>query len=93
MRRFWKRMKMVFTIKKFGPFLLDFFKSDKVPLKRKLLSVGLIAGYLLFPFDIIPDFFSFFGLIDDFGILILILQQMIKLAPDSLREKHRLELE
>ncbi|WP_316571251.1 DUF1232 domain-containing protein [Neobacillus sp. YIM B06451] len=90
MRKFWKRIKMVFTIRKFGPFLFDFFKSDTVSLKKKLLSVGFFAGYLLLPFDAIPDFFTFFGLVDDVGILLLILQQIIKLAPDSLREKHRL---
>ncbi|WP_059170594.1 DUF1232 domain-containing protein [Bacillus sp. FJAT-27445] len=93
MKRFWKRIKLVFTIKKFGPFLLDFFKSDKVPVKRKFLSVAFFAGYLLFPFDAIPDFFSFFGLLDDLGVLLLVLQQIIKLAPDSLRKKHGLGLE
>lgn len=93
MRRFWKRIKMVFTIKKFGPFLVDFFKSKSVPLNKKLLSVGLFAAYLIFPFDAIPDFLAFFGLMDDVGVLLLILQQIIKLAPDSLKEKHRLGME
>ncbi|RDU35785.1 hypothetical protein DRW41_16760 [Neobacillus piezotolerans] len=93
MRKFWKRIKMVFTLKKFGPFLLDFFKSKNVPLKKKVLSVGLFAAYLFIPFDAIPDFFAFFGLIDDVGVLVVILQQIIKLAPESLKEKHKLGME
>ncbi|WP_338036455.1 YkvA family protein [Neobacillus notoginsengisoli] len=68
--------------------MLDFFKSSHVPVKRKILSVGLFAGYLLFPFDAIPDFLVGFGLIDDAAVLLLVLQQIIKLAPASLKDKH-----
>ncbi|CEG27327.1 YkvA family protein [Bacillus sp. B-jedd] len=88
MRKFWKRIKLVFTIKKFGPFLLDFYKSTTVPAKKKFLSLAFMAGYLLFPFDAIPDFLTGFGLLDDAAVLLFVLQQIIKLAPASLRDKH-----
>ena len=83
----------MFTIKKFGPFLLDFYKSTAVPAKKKFLSIAFIAGYLLFPFDVIPDFLAGFGLLDDAAVLLLVLQQIIKLAPASMREKHNMRLE
>ncbi|OCA90631.1 hypothetical protein A8F94_01765 [Bacillus sp. FJAT-27225] len=93
MRKFWKRIRMVFKVRKFGPFLVDFFRSRQVSLKKKLVSAGLIIGYFLLPFDIIPDFLTMFGLIDDVGVFLFVFQQIIKLAPASLRQKHGMEIE
>ncbi|ALC90400.1 hypothetical protein AM500_11835 [Bacillus sp. FJAT-18017] len=93
MRKVWKRIRLVFKVRKFGPFLMDFFKSGHVSFKKKLLSAGLIIGYFLLPIDLIPDFLTMFGLIDDVGILLFVFQQIIKLAPDSLRQKHGMEIE
>jgi uncharacterized membrane protein YkvA (DUF1232 family) len=51
----------------------------------------LIIGYFLLPFDIIPDFFTLIGVVDDVGVLLIIFQQIIKMAPAELKEKHKLE--
>jgi uncharacterized membrane protein YkvA (DUF1232 family) len=51
----------------------------------------IITGYFVFPFDLIPDFLVVFGLVDDVAIAILILQQMVKIAPSSLKEKYNFQ--
>ncbi|HYK73838.1 MAG TPA: DUF1232 domain-containing protein [Pseudoneobacillus sp.] len=90
MKKFLKRIRFIFNIKKFIPFILDFFRSKQIPLRKKLFSLLLIITYFLLPFDLIPDFLSFFGILDDLSIFLFILQQMIKMAPHSLKEKHGL---
>ncbi|WP_431305980.1 YkvA family protein [Mesobacillus subterraneus] len=60
-------------------------------MKQKIISASLIIGYFLFPFDIIPDFLTMIGVVDDIGVLLIVLQQIIKMAPAELREKHKIE--
>lgn len=90
MKKIFKRIRLIFKVKKFLPFLIEFFTSKSVPVKPKVMSLGLIIGYFLLPFDIIPDFLSLIGIVDDVGVLILVLQQIIKIAPDELTVKHKL---
>ncbi|MDL4840123.1 YkvA family protein [Aquibacillus rhizosphaerae] len=90
MFRFWRRVKFLFNFKKSIPFLKDFFISSEVKVSTKVISLLLIAGYIVFPFDLIPDFLLVFGIIDDVAIASLILQQMIRMAPQSLKVKHEL---
>lgn len=90
MKKFFKRIRLIFKVKKFIPFLVEFFKTNSVPLKKKVISIGLILGYFLLPFDMIPDFLTFAGLVDDVGVMLFIFQQIIKMAPDELKEKHGL---
>ncbi|MEH7443910.1 DUF1232 domain-containing protein [Bacillus sp. JJ1122] len=92
MKKFFKRIRLIFKVKKFFPFLIEFFTSSTVAVKKKIFSVGLIFGYFLFPFDLIPDFFTFIGLVDDVGVLLLVFQQIIKMAPDELKNKHDLKV-
>lgn len=73
---------------KFLPFLKDFFVSKDVQLHKKALGVLLILTYAFFPFDLIPDFLSFIGMIDDVVIAGFVLQRMVKMAPQSLKEKY-----
>jgi len=90
MFKYFKRLKFIFTFKRFIPFLKDFFISKEVPLSKKLISVGLLLLYVMFPFDLIPDFFVFFGIFDDIFIATFILQRMVKMAPRSLKDKYNL---
>ena len=76
------------TFRKFLPFLMDFFVSKDVQLHKKGLGVLLILTYAFFPFDLIPDFLSFIGIIDDVVVAGLILERMVKMAPQSLKEKY-----
>jgi uncharacterized membrane protein YkvA (DUF1232 family) len=91
MKKFFKRIRLVFSVKKFFPFLIEFFTSGIVPVKQKIISASLIIGYFLLPFDIIPDFLTLIGIVDDVGVLLIVFQQIIKMAPKELREKHKLE--
>ena len=91
MKKFFKRIRLIFKVKRFVPFLIEFFTSKMVPVKQKIISTGLIIGYFLLPFDIIPDFLTLIGIVDDVGVLLIIFQQIIKMAPPELKDKHRLD--
>jgi uncharacterized membrane protein YkvA (DUF1232 family) len=88
MMRFLRRIRFLFKIHKSVPFLKDFFVTSEIKTATKILFLAIIIGYFIFPFDLIPDFLVVFGLVDDVAIAILILQQMIKIAPSSLKEKY-----
>ncbi|MGD6802867.1 DUF1232 domain-containing protein [Rossellomorea vietnamensis] len=92
MTRFISRLKFLFNIRRSVPFLVAFFKSPSVKVWKKLLSVGLIFGYILLPFDLIPDWLVIFGIVDDIAVFTLILQQMIKMAPEELKNKYDIKL-
>jgi len=77
-------------VKKFIPFLIEFLTTSTVPVKKKVISIGLMIGYFLLPFDIIPDFLTLIGVVDDIGVMLFIFQQIIKMAPDELKQKHDL---
>ncbi|GAB3791108.1 YkvA family protein [Virgibacillus kimchii] len=86
--RFLRRIRFLFKIHKSVPFLRDFFLTPEVKTATKVLYLAIIIGYFIFPFDLIPDFLVVIGLVDDVVIAMLILQQMIKIAPPSLKEKY-----
>ncbi|WP_044748875.1 YkvA family protein [Bacillus alveayuensis] len=88
MGKFLRRMRFIFKIRRFIPFLAEFFRSKDISNSKKLLSVLLIGGYFLLPFDAIPDIFGFFGMVDDVAIFLFILQQIVKMAPVDLKHKY-----
>ncbi|WP_176449150.1 YkvA family protein [Lentibacillus sp. CBA3610] len=88
MRKVLKRLGFLLKFHKSIPFIVDFFRSHEVKGKTKLLYVVVIIGYIIFPFDLIPDFFYIFGFFDDITVAAFLLQQMVKVAPESLKEKH-----
>jgi uncharacterized membrane protein YkvA (DUF1232 family) len=86
--KFFKRIKFMLKFWRFIPFLKDFFLSEDVQLHKKALGVLLILTYAFFPFDLIPDFIAFLGIVDDLVIAGFVLERMVKMAPQSLKEKH-----
>ncbi|MBY7142326.1 DUF1232 domain-containing protein [Virgibacillus sp. NKC19-3] len=90
MYRFFHRVRFLFQFHKSIPFMKDFFTTNEVKLITKILFAVLIIGYIALPFDLIPDFIMLFGIMDDATIAILLLQLMVKIAPQSLKEKHNL---
>lgn len=91
MRKLFRRLRFLVNIRKSIPFLFAFFRSQEVPLGSKLLSGLLVLGYIVFPFDLIPDVFMFLGLVDDVTVLAWVLQTIVKWAPDSLKEKYQIK--
>ncbi|HZG61651.1 MAG TPA: DUF1232 domain-containing protein [Anoxybacillus sp.] len=88
MRKLFKRVRFIFKIRRFIPFLAEFFLSKEVSNVKKLLSVLFVVLYMLLPLDVIPDFLGFFGVVDDVTIFMLILRQIIKMAPENLKNKY-----
>ncbi|WP_163528387.1 YkvA family protein [Halobacillus ihumii] len=91
MRKIWRRIRFLFNIKRSIPFLIGFFRSPEIANGNKVIAILLMLGYLLFPWDVIPDFLVVFGLVDDLAVLTFILQQIVKMAPDSLKKEYRIE--
>lgn len=48
--------------------LWRYLRDGQVPLWRKLVGVAAVA-YLVWPFDLIPDFIPVIGYLDDAGVL------------------------
>ncbi|MGN8647730.1 YkvA family protein [Gracilibacillus sp. HCP3S3_G5_1] len=89
--RFFRRLRFLFKFRKSVPFFKEYFLSKQVKFSTKLIAIILIVGYIVFPFDLIPDYLLVIGIFDDVMIASLVLQQMIKMAPESLRAKYNLE--
>ncbi|MCP3029283.1 YkvA family protein [Halobacillus sp. A5] len=91
MLKMWRRIKFLANLKKSIPFLIRFFRSREVSTNKKVISIALMLGYVVFPWDLIPDFLVLIGFIDDAAVLAFILQQIIKMAPASLKEEFEFE--
>jgi len=63
-------------------------KEPRTPLLPKFL-LFLAIGYLLMPFDLIPDFIPVLGQIDDIIIVPLIFYLAIKFIPKDIVDKYR----
>ncbi len=68
-------------------------KDPRTPKLAKFL-LGLAVGYILLPFDLIPDFIPVLGHIDDFIIVPIIVVVAFKIIPEEIimecREKAKL---
>lgn len=61
--------------------------DDRVPRSRKLLVIALI-GYLLLPFDLVPDFIPVAGQLDDVIIVVLVLRIVARSGGPALLREH-----
>ena len=52
-------------------------RDPRVPRRRELLLLGLV-GYLVLPFDLVPDFIPVAGQFDDAIIVALVLRQFVR---------------
>lgn len=53
------------------------------------VALGLAVGYLLLPFDLIPDFIPVLGQLDDLLIVPGLVWLGLRLLPPALLEEHR----
>lgn len=64
-------------------------KDKRTPLLPKIL-LWIALGYLLMPFDIIPDFIPFLGQLDDILIVTSLVYIALKLIPKDLIDEYRI---
>jgi uncharacterized membrane protein YkvA (DUF1232 family) len=67
-------------------------KHPETPKLAKIL-LGLAVGYILLPFDLIPDFIPVIGHLDDLVIVPALVYAALKLVPPEIVESCRQELE
>jgi uncharacterized membrane protein YkvA (DUF1232 family) len=58
-------------------------RDPRVPRRRKLLLLALV-GYLALPFDLVPDFISVAGQLDDALIVALVLRHFIRAGGEAM---------
>ncbi|MFJ7976883.1 YkvA family protein [Peribacillus sp. NPDC096379] len=88
--KFAKRFLFIIKFWTVLPFLKEFFISREVQLHKKVMGIVFMIGYAVFPFDLIPDFFSLIGIVDDVMIFGIVVNWMVQLSPETLKEKHKL---
>jgi len=70
--------------------LIIAYKDKRTPASAKIL-IGITAGYLLSPIDLIPDFIPVIGLLDDLIIVPFLIKLSLKLIPETVLEDARKE--
>ena len=62
-------------------------RDGRVPLRQKLILVA-VAGYLVLPIDLVPDFIPVLGQLDDLAVVLLGLDLFIRSAPPDVIDEH-----
>lgn len=62
--------------------------DERTPWLARVL-LGLAVGYVLLPFDLVPDFIPVMGVLDDLIIVPVLVIGALKLIPPELMEEHR----
>jgi len=66
--------------------------KKETPLQAKIMG-GVIVAYALSPIDIIPDFIPVLGLLDELILLPVLVAVMIKMIPEEMMDRYRVEAE
>ena len=67
--------------------LYALLRDPRVPPRNKAI-VAIVAGYLLLPFDIIPDFIPLIGQADDLVLVAFALDQILNRVPEEIVREH-----
>lgn len=71
----------------YGRLVWGLLRDGRVPPRQKLILLGIV-GYLLVPFDIIPDFIPVVGQLDDLAVVLLGLDLFMRTAPADVVDEH-----
>lgn len=61
-------------------------QSDNVSVKDKAIIIGAL-GYLISPFDVLPDAFPIVGLTDDLSVLLYVLHKVWGEVSEDIKQK------
>ena len=76
----------------YGRLLWALLRDDRIPSSRKAV-IGIAAGYLVLPFDVIPEGLPVLGRVDDVAVLVLALDIFLENVPRELLDEKLDELE
>lgn len=65
-------------------------KDKRTPILAKIL-LWIALGYLVLPFDLIPDFIPVIGQLDDIIIIPLLVHFALKLIPQYIIDEYKIE--
>jgi uncharacterized membrane protein YkvA (DUF1232 family) len=63
-------------------------REPRVPMLVKAIPI-LAALYVIWPLDVVPDFFPVLGQLDDLGMALLALELFTKMCPAVVRSFHQ----
>jgi uncharacterized membrane protein YkvA (DUF1232 family) len=72
-----------------GRLVLRLLQDNRVPTWLKVGIPLIVAVYFLSPIDLIPDFIIGPGQLDDLGVVLLGMNLLVKLAPQSVVDEHK----
>jgi uncharacterized membrane protein YkvA (DUF1232 family) len=76
----------------YGRLLMELVADKRIPLAHKAI-LGVAAGYLVVPIDVVPDFIPVVGRLDDVAIVVLALDLFLEAVPPALLQEKLHELE
>lgn len=71
--------------------LFELFKSDKVPVEKKMLIIGSL-GYFILPIDVIPDGVLGMGFTDDIAVMTMCLRASLEYLTTDIPEAVKAQL-
>jgi len=88
-RRTWGEIasEAILVLPNVGKLLLRLLKDPRVPIRRKLV-VAMVAGYVISPIDLIPDFIIGVGKLDDVILVSLAIDYLMRGADERIVLEH-----
>lgn len=80
-------LRFIWHLPNFVRLFMRLYGDARVSLFAKLVPVAAVA-YVLSPLDFLPDYFPFFGQIDDVVLIVLSLRLFIALCPKAVVREH-----